>query len=187
MEQPGHGQSLLKRLKLPDFSKTKGQKPSERLSGLLDNELLKGICTNRPKVPEDKLMFQRKDINKTKNPLAKLFRLIMYKLRFTPDDYKSKAIAYGASIGKTGAEITTTLSNAKKAIYGENLTVMQLERNLIFADYEILDLSVTIQSKETGEITEYKLSDIAKLKGDDASDDPLDYLDIPDGDTDTEE
>ena len=162
MEQPERV-SLYKRLKLPDFSKVRGKRPSEQMSAT-GGELLKGICTERPKVPDDKLMFDQRAIGRTKNPLAKLFRLIMYKLRFTPDDYKAKAISYGAKIGKTGAEMTTTLSNARKAIYGENLTIMQLERNLMFADYDILDLSVTIQNRETGEIGEYRLSDIGKLQ-----------------------
>lgn len=158
----GQPPSLFKRLGLLNFAQTREMRPSQRIA-MHGSELLKGIVTERPMVPEDKLMFDRKSISKTKNPLAKLFRLIMYKLRMTPDDYRAKAVAYGSTLGKTGAEMTTALSNARKAIYGENLTIMQLERNLLFADYDILDLAVTIQNHETGEISQYKLSDISTL------------------------
>lgn len=159
------GSTSPRRLRLPDFKAIRDRRPSIQLSAC-GSELVKGICTSKPKVPDDKLMFTKSDINKTKNPLAKLFRLIMYKLRITPDDYRASAIAYGRSLGKTGAEMTTPLSNARKAIFAENLSTMQLERNLLYANWDIIDIGLTIQNHETGEILEFKLSDIPKLKYD---------------------
>lgn len=147
---------------LQSFKDLRLRKPSQCLTAL-GSQLTKGICTERPIVSDDQLMFRPKDIHDVRNPLAKLFRMIMFKLRMTPDEYKSKTMEYGRSIGKTPAQMNTELSNSKKAIYGGSLTIMQLERNLLHAGYDILDMSLTIKNNTTGEVQTYQLSDVTKL------------------------
>lgn len=146
---------------LAELRQTRGT-PTQKMDRV-GSYLGKGIVTEKPYVSDDKLMFNVSDIHKTANPLAKLFRLIMYKLRITPEIYRDAAISHGINVGKSASQITTILSNSRKAIFGDNLTVMQLERNLSFAGQEIVDMSVTIRDANTGELRTFNLSDIADL------------------------
>lgn len=125
--------------------------------------LKRNVKSAKPQVSDDKLMFGRKDITDTPNPLARLFRLIMFSLRITPEEYREMAVEYGRHMGKSGPEVTTALSNSKKAIKGKNLTMMQFERNLNFIGKEIIGLEVTIRDTNTGEVNTYSLSQVVSV------------------------
>ena len=147
---------------LSDMESTRHMAPSQRVRAVMP-KLMRGICTSRPYASDDKLMFNPRSISETSNPLAKLFRYVMYKLRFTEDEYRARAFGHGLREGKAVSQINSDISNAKKAICGKNLTIKQLRRNLEYIGYNLTDIRITVEDAETGEYTSYAISDLQLL------------------------
>ena len=164
-------------------TETVGRRPSQMLRAL-GSTLAAGICRTKPMVPDEQRMFPKKSIFATRNRLAILFRMFMNSERITKADYDSRVDAFGRASGKTPAEMATPRSNAVKAITGDNLSVMQLERNLEFMGWEIVDLSMIIRDTKTGEIRTLALSDAPKYAEGmgtlPSEDDPILDLDLSD-------
>ena len=142
-------------------SETVGSKPSQILRAL-GSTLAAGICRTKPMVLDEQRMFPKKSIFATRNRLAILFRMFMNSERITKAEYDARVDAFGRATGKTPAEMATPRSNAVKAIMGDNLSVMQLERNLEFMGWEIMDMSMVLRDTKTGEVRTLALSDAPK-------------------------
>jgi hypothetical protein len=146
---------------MPSLASTHNLQPSERLNRI-GSLLADGIVKGKPKATEDQLLFNKEDIARAKNPLLRLFRLICYKRNITLDDYRAMIYKYELAEGKTMAQVQTCISNTKKAIFGDSLTIMQFERNLNYIGLDIMDL-IVITRDEEGELITYATSDSAKL------------------------
>lgn len=121
------------------------------------------ICETAPKVPDDALMFQLKDIAAVQNPIAKLTRMIIYRMRLTEDMFYERHRKYKESIGKTPSQINTDKGNLKKTIMTPRITIKQFESIMSVLNYDIDDMVFVIKDRDNGKVEEFSLSDLDKI------------------------
>lgn len=114
-------------------------------------------------VKSGKLIFRVSDILKTVNPIAKLLRMIFVDRRITDDQLNAAHFEFERREGKLSRDINTSRNNAKKMLAKDRVTVQQFEKMLTILNLRIVDMGYTLQDLETGEVKEYKISDIEKF------------------------
>lgn len=142
-------------------TRSESYKPSQRLQAA-SATLVQGIVSAKPMVSDDKLMFPERTVHETSNPLAVLFRMFMNTERITSEEYKSRVHAYGRTLGCTPARMATPMSNARKAIEGDNLTIAQLQRNVEYMGWTLDEVTITVRDDKTGERVTYSTTDLYK-------------------------
>lgn len=135
---------------------------------------ISGICEAVPSVPDEDLLFQKKDIAAVSNPIAKLFRMIIYNKRMTESEFFERHRRYKESIGKTLAQINTDKGNLKKTIWMPRLTIQQFEATMSILNYDLVDMVFSLSDRTTGEVKEYRLSDVYQYRNDTTEE--IDYL-----------
>ena len=105
-------------------------------------------------------IYNYRNIFQTMNPVAKLLRMIFVDREITDEELDAYHEYSERRKGKYPRDINTDRNNMKKALIRERMSVQQFEKILTILDLSILDMSYTLQDLRTGEIREYKLSDI---------------------------
>lgn len=160
------------RSRFPLIDLTHRQSMFQRLQAMSSD--ISGICKSVPTIPDEALLFQKKDIAAVSNPIAKLFRMIIYSKRMTADEFFERHHRYKESIGKTLAQINTDKGNLKKTIWMPRLTIQQFEATMSILDYELSDMVFSLTDRTTGEVVEYRLSEVHQYGSN--QDDDLNYL-----------
>lgn len=107
-----------------------------------------------------KQIYNYRNIFQTMNPIAKLLRMLFVDRELTDEELDAYHEYSERRKGKYPRDINTDRNNMKKALFRERMSVQQFEKILTILDLSILDMSYTLQDLRTGEIREYKLSDI---------------------------
>ena len=155
--------------KLPDLAQTFKPTPSlgsasERASALESRLAMAGAkLKTKVSTKSGKPIYNFRNILQTINPIAKLLRMIFVDRDVTNEELDAYHELAEKSKGKYPRDINTDRNNMKKALVRERMSVQQFEKILTILDLLILDMSYTLQDLRTGEIREYKLSDIQEF------------------------
>ena len=152
--------------KLPDLSQPFKRTPilstCDKAAKALKDRLAASGSKIKTKVStkSGKQLYNFRNILQTMNPVAKLLRMIFVDREVTNEELDAYHEYAEKSKGKYPRDINTDRNNMKKALVRERMSVQQFEKILTILDLSILDMSYTLQDLRTGEIREYKLSDI---------------------------
>lgn len=123
----------------------------------------KSSIKTKIKTKSGKPLFKILDIIKTINPMAKLVRMIFIDKGITDDEFKTLHHDYEISNGRLYREIGTIHNNLRRTLLKPTLTVESFEKTLPILGWKIVDMGYTLQDTRTGEIKEYKISDLRKF------------------------
>lgn len=115
------------------------------------------------KTKTGKPLFKILDIIDTINPMAKLVRMIFIDKGITDDEFKTMHHDYEISNGRLYREIGTIHNNLRRTLQKRTLTVESFEKTLPILGWKIVDMGYTLQDTRTGEVKEYKISDLRKF------------------------
>lgn len=105
-------------------------------------------------------IFSVHDIAKTVNPIARLIRTIFVDKKITKEEFAEQHHRFLAMEGKFSRDRNTDRNNLYKALDKPCMTVKIFERILTFLGFRIIDISYTILDTKTGEVKEYRTSEI---------------------------
>ena len=114
-------------------------------------------------VTEGNCLFTIKDAKETDNPLLKIFKTFCLLKNISKEQLTFSHRLYFENLGNLPTEINTNINNLFTALKKPAITVGVLHKLLDILGYNVLEVSYTIQKKDTKEVLTIKSTDIDKL------------------------
>lgn len=106
--------------------------------------------------------YTTKDLAGITNPIAQLIRLIFIYYSITDSDFVEGHYKFKRDMGKTNSQINQDLGNLRKCAKADRMTLDRIDEMVSSVDLQIIDVSLTIYNKKTGETNTFHSSDAIK-------------------------
>lgn len=114
-------------------------------------------------VKEGNCLFTVKDAKETTHPLLRIFKTFCLLKNISKEQLTFSHRLYYENLGNLPTEINTNINNLFTALKKPAITIGVLNKLLDILGYNVLEVSYTIQKKDTKEVLTIKSTDIDKL------------------------
>ena len=108
-------------------------------------------------------IFTTNDLRTTQHPLAQMIRMLVIRENITKETFEDKHRAMALQTCMTTNNMNYERNNMRRALIQPDITWNFLEKFLTVCGFDIIDVTVLLSNRQTGEVSTLKRSDVQDI------------------------